>query len=143
MDNTILFKIIFLGIEGIISGVFLITGLYYLRRNQKEKKYTCKVYGKVVNNISRREKVNDTYRTYWYSLCEYTVGETKCARQTNIGTFQPRYEIGQTVTIYYNPDNCHESYIEGDNNSKMKAIVCFVLGIISLVFIYFSRKISF
>ena len=30
--------------------------------------------------------------------------------------------------MYYNPNNCHEAYIEGDNNSGIKAIVCFALG---------------
>ena len=138
-------NILFFILGGIITGSFFIMGFYYLIKTKKEKKYTCRVYGKVVNNIMREEKESDYdnhYRTkrYWYALCEYTVGTTKCARQTNIGTTRPKYEIGQTVTIYYNPNNCHESYIEGDNNSKTKAIVCFIIGIILIFFIYFIKK---
>ncbi len=66
------------------------------------------------------------------------VGETKCIRETNIGTLQPKYKIGETVIVYYNPNNCHESYIEGDNNSKAKAIVYFVLGTITSIILYFN-----
>lgn len=137
--------ILFFILGGIITGTFFVMGIYFLIKTKREKKYTCKVCGKVVNNIMREEKkldANNHYITkrYWYALCEYTVGTTKCARQTNIGTTHPKYEIGQTVTIYYNLNNCHESYIEGDNNSKTKAIVCFIIGIILILFIYFIKK---
>ncbi len=141
MDDILLFNILFLIFGGVITIVFFVTGFYYLIRAKKEKKYTCKVYGKVINNIMREERRFDAYehpitKRYWYSLCEYTVENTTCVRQTNIGTINnPKYEIGQTVTIYYNPNNCHESYIEGDNNSKTKAIVSLVLGIFSIIFL--------
>ena len=39
--------------------------------------------------------------------------------------------------MYYNPNNCHESYIDGDNNSGIKAIVCLVIGMITAILIYF------
>ena len=138
-------KIMFFAMGGIISGTFFIAGLYYLYKNKKEKKYTCKTFGKIISNIRRVEHTGSLsrgdYRSYvrWYSLCEYKVGETKCVRETNIGTSQPR-EIGKSVMVYYNPNNCHEAYIDGDNNSGIKAIVCFVLGIISAIFIYFILK---
>lgn len=133
-------------IGGVIFGAFFITGLYYLNRNKKEKQCTCKTYGKIINHIMHEERespASDDYRIrrYWHSLCEYTVGATKCVRETNIGTSQPRYEIGQIVTVYYNPNNCHEAYIEGDNNSNIKATLCFALGIIAIIFVYLARKI--
>lgn len=145
MDNTVL-KIMFLGIGGTIAVAFFIVGLYYLNKQKKEKRYSCKAYGKIINNIKREEKnfdVDDHYRTrvYWYALYEYTVGETKCIRETNIGTLQPKYEVGQNVTVYYNPDNCHEAYIDGDNNSQIKSAVCFALGITLSIFIYFIIKV--
>lgn len=138
-----LLKIMFWGIGGIIAGGFFVAGLYYLNKKRREKKCTCKTHGKIIKNIRCEEIVGADRlrdrRTYWYSLCEYTVGETKCVRETNIGTLQPR-EVGKIVTVYYNPNNCHESYIEGDNNSGIKAIVVLILGIISVIFIYFSIK---
>lgn len=145
MDDTILLKIMFLCMGGIFIGYSFITGLYYLVRKKKEKRCTCKTYGKIINNIRRTEHIgsrsNGNYRRYirWYSLCEYTVEETKCIRETNIGTLEPR-KVGQIVTVYYNPNNCHEAYIEGDNNSGIKAIVCFALGSILTIFIYFAVK---
>ncbi len=42
------------------------------------------------------------------------------------------------ATVYYNTNNCHESYIEGDNNSKIKTIVSFALGIIVSIFVYLA-----
>ena len=144
MDN--IEKIMF-GVIGIIITVsFFIIGVYYSIKMKKEKKYSSKVYGKIIDNsIIRKEKMTDgdgyTRTTrYYYALCEYIVGETKCIRETNIGTTQPKYKLGQTVTVYYNPNNCHESYIEGDNNSKIKAIVGFALGIVCSIFVYISMK---
>ena len=148
MDTTILLKIMFCTIGGIIAGAFFITALYYQIRQKKENKCTCKTFGKIISNIRREEydslPSNSEFKSYrrhirWYSLCEYTVGDTKCVKQTNIGTPQPR-EVGKIVTVYYNPNNCHESYIEGDNNSGFKAIVSLILGIISVAFIYLIIK---
>lgn len=139
MDNII--KIMFEIMGAIISGTFFIIGVYYLYKTKKEKKYSSKTYGKIIENIMEKECINynSPSRRYYYALCEYMVGETKCVRKTNIGTFQPKYKVGETVAVYYNPDNCHESYIEGDNNSKIKAIVCFILGIITSIFVYFIK----
>ena len=143
LDDTMLLKIMFWVIGGIISGAFWIAGLYYLNKKRIEKKCTCKTYGKIIMNIRRKETVGADRRrdrvVRWYSLCEYAVGEEKCVRETNIGTLQPR-EVGKNVMVFYNPDNCHESYIEGDNNSGIKAIVALILGIISVIFIYFIMK---
>jgi len=140
LEETIIFKFLFLGI-GVIIGGFLVAGVHNLIKNKKEKKYTCKTYGKVISNIRRDESIGSVrrgnYRNYvrWYSLCEYKVGNIKCVRETNIGTLQPR-EIGTIVTIHYNPDNCHEAYIEGDNNSGVKAIIALILAIALIFFIF-------
>ncbi len=145
MDDTILMKIMFGTMGAIITGAFFVTALFYLIRKKKENKCTCKTFGKIISNIRREEHTgshsNGNYRNYvrWYSLCEYTVGETKCVRETNIGTSQPR-EVGKIVTVHYNPNNCHESYIEGDNNSGIKAMVSLTLAVIVAIFMYFIIK---
>lgn len=143
MNDENLLKVIFFTLGTIIFLAYFIAVLYYLNKNKKGKKCTCKTYGKVISNVRRDElvgadRIRDC-RIRWYSLCEYTVGDTKCVRQTNIGTSQPR-KVGEIVTIYYNPDSCHESYIAGDNNSKIKAIVVLILGIIIVVFMSFIIK---
>ena len=134
-----LLKIMFWAMGGIMAVASFVAGLYYLNKRRIEKKCTCKTHGKIIMNIRREEKVGTDRlrdrRVYWYSVCEYTVGKAKCVRETNIGTFQPR-EVGEIVTVYYNPNNCHESYIHGDNNSGIKAIVALILGIILVIFIY-------
>lgn len=125
-------------IEIVITGSFFIMGLYYTYKTKKEKNYSGKTYGKIIDNIIKNDQIpNDDIirRRHYYALCEYMVGETKCVRETNIGTLQPKYKIGETVIVYYNPNNCHESYIEGDSNSKAKAIICFILGIIMVIFV--------
>lgn len=132
-----LIKIIFLGCLGIITVYSFVAVLYYLNRKKKEKKCTCKTYGKITNNI-RHEEIDAEWGPYtvWNSLYEYTVGDTKCVKKTHFKAVQPR-EVGKIVTVYYNPNNCHESYIEGDNNSSFYAIVSLFLGISLVIFIYF------
>lgn len=138
--------ILFLIIAVSVTVSFFIVGIYFLYKSNKEKQYTNKTYGKVINNVQHKTSEYDAdgklvTKLYWHSLCEYTVDNTKCVRETNIGTRTPKYEIGETVTIYYNPQNCHEAYIEGDNNSKTKSIICFIMGIFLIAFTYFAKKI--
>lgn len=70
--------------------------MYYTYKTKKEKKYSGKTYGNIINNVMKQERINydNSSRCYYYALCEYMVGKTKCVRKTNIGTFQPKYKRG-------------------------------------------------
>lgn len=143
MENTvliILINVMFLGIGGVSAGLLIIKGI---RNLNKRRKCTAKVYGKVINNIQKREQDGNDgdFRNYWYTLCEYKVGETKCVRETEYGTFEQKYEIGQIVEIYYNPKNCHESYIEGEPSPKVSGIIYIILGILAIIMACIFRNI--
>lgn len=133
MNYIILVFIFSIGI--IIAGIFFAIAYINFR---KSKKYTGKVYGKVINNIQikSRDETGENYnRYYWHALCEYYVEGEKCVRQTTSGSLFQKYEIGQSVEICYNPNNCHESYIVGDTDPKVMGKVLSILGVIVLIFI--------
>ena len=140
MEN-VLFYIVF----GVFGGTFTIMGYIILRKTRKQK-YNCtiKTYGKVVNNI--RHTITETstgggYKKvdYWHALFEYNVAEEKCVKESTLGgRRQPKYEIGQTVEIYYNPENPHDFYVVGDTYPSAFGIILISIGIIPISIVLFT-----
>lgn len=44
-----------------------------------------------------------------------------------------KYEIGQEIDIHYNPDNCDQYYVEGENTQKKLGIIFTIAGVIVLI----------
>ncbi len=141
MKMNSIVKILIEAIGIAISLVLFVSGLHFLIKSRQKKRYSSKTLGVITDNDIIRESTmpdNGSFTTkrYYYALCEYVVDGVRCVKETAIGTTQPKYKIGQAVTVYYNPNNCHEAYIEGDDNSRIKAVVCLILGIVVLIFVF-------
>lgn len=108
---------------------------FTLNRYKKEKKCTCKTRGEIIKNVSEYLLTDTGYK--WQSICEYYTDEgKKYVIRNSTSKYMPKYKTGQIVIVHYNPDNCYEAYIECDGNSKNKAIISFVLGIIVIIYLY-------
>ena len=143
MNSNEIMKLLFLTIGTIGIGSLFCCSLYFFYKKMQLKKYTATTSGKVISNVRRTEHTSNKRRNNhivkWYSLCQYYVGDTQCVRETTIGTFNPR-EVGTNVIVHYNPDNCHEAYIEGDDNSMAKSLVALIIGIFASIFLFFIIK---
>jgi len=138
----ILFYIVF----GVFGGIFTIMGYIILRKTRKQK-YNCtiKTYGKVVNNIKHTATETNATGAYenadsWHALFEYNVAGEKCVKESSLGTRYPKYEIGQTVEIYYNPENYHDFYVVGDTYPSNLGIILISIGIIIIGIVLFAIR---
>lgn len=111
--------------------VFFMVGIIGLIINKrKHDNCTEMVMGKVKNIVkqSRSENV-DSY----FPFFEYVVNGQTIVKESHYGTGKPRFEVGQEVVIYYNPEKIEDYYVEND---KAPGTISFVfIGIGMLAFI--------
>ncbi len=144
--NDIIFNITFGAFGGIFAITFFLMG-YKILRKAKKQKYNCTIrtYGKVVNNIKHTATETNATGAYenadsWHALFEYNVAGEKCVKESSLGTRYPKYEIGQTVEIYYNPENYHDFYVVGDTYPSNLGIILISIGIIIIGIVLFAIR---
>lgn len=134
MEDELIFIIIFSGAWSLIGIIFLIIGVAVLK-NKKRKQINCtsKIYGKVID-IVRHEtyKKNGIYSSSWYPVFEYNIGELKYIKESLYGRSQPKYAVGQSVEVYYNPEDHNEFYIKGETVQKTLGKVFTIVGIVAI-----------
>lgn len=140
MSNILMFVIMFSGICALIGVIFLVIGIVMINnRKKKERNCTSKTYGKVTNIVTHKNyNENSGYSTSWHPVIEYNVGELKFIKESQCGSSQPKYAIGQDVEVYYNPENYNEYYVAGDTLPKTLATIFTIVGICTITIAIFS-----
>ena len=116
---------------GFFGLIFFMVGIIGLITNKRRhNNCTEMVMGKVKNIVKRSEvERGDSYFPYF----EYVVNDQTIVKESHYGTSKPRFEVGQEVAIYYNPEKIEDYYVEDD---KAPRLISFVfVGIGMLVFI--------
>lgn len=135
MDG-LFFVIIFGGIFSLLGFVFLTVGILMLK-NKKKKELNCtsQTYAKVIDLIKRENNNNydGYYSTSWHPVIEYTIGTQKIVKESPYGNYKPKYEIGQDVELFYNPENYNEYYIKGDNILELVGTIFATVGVILIM----------
>lgn len=134
MNDTLIFVLMFSGIWTLVGIIFLLIGVI-MKNNMKKKELKCtfKTYGKVTDIVKRTHHDNDGgYSSSWHPIFEYNIGELKFIKEYSYGSSPSKYAIGQTVEIYYNPEDYHDFYIGGDTLPKTLAKVFTIIGIIAI-----------
>lgn len=131
MEQTSTFIWIFSGIWGFIGLVFFIIGFVMLRHKKKKELHcTARTYGRVTDIVSRQSHSSDGgYSTSWHPVFEYTIGSLTFVKEYSYGSSRPKFAIGQTVEVFYNPADPHEYYIGGDTLPKKFAVIFTSVGL--------------
>lgn len=95
--------------------------------------------GRVVDIIERREYVNEQDRVieeYYYPVVEFTAndGRRRTVQMTE-GSSAPSHEVGEDVTVLYNPDRPLEARIRSFGSSALMWILPGITGILGLAFL--------
>lgn len=95
--------------------------------------------GRVVDMIQRREYVNQQDRVvdeYYYPVVEYTSQDGKSHKvQLNEGSSSPEYEVGDDVTVLYNPEHPLDARIQSFGSSALMWILPGITGILGIAFL--------
>ena len=125
-------------IRVLLCSIFTVVGIYLIIREHSKKKNCTLITKGVVCRIDEVVRNNDNHTSTLYCpIFQYTVlGQTYEGISPYYSSFCS-FSLGQTIDIYYNPNNPKEFYTN-DNNHLIKMGYLFVIvGIISSILTYF------
>jgi hypothetical protein len=132
-EKTILW--VFTGVAMLMLLIaFVSSASAILKMNQEES-----AQGRVVEIIQRREYVNEQDRIvqdYYYPVVEYVSadGRRHTVHMTE-GSSAPSHEVGDEVTVLYNPEHPLEARINSFGSSALMWILPGITGILGLGFL--------
>ena len=132
-----------------VSGIITVAGIIIQIRAAIRKR-TCKsqASGTIVDVEKKISYDSDGERngstretTYYHPVYQYEAGGRTVKVASSFGTARAKYEIGQKVTVFYDPNNAENYYIAGSKAASnfgfifaSFGILCAVLGIAVYVF---------
>lgn len=129
-------------ILGVFSGVavlmlliaFISSASAILKMNREES-----APGRVVEIIERREYVNEQDRVvqdYYYPVVEYISGDGRSHTvHTTEGSSAPQHEVGDEVTVLYNPERPLDARIQSVGSYALMWVLPGITGILGLAFL--------
>ena len=130
--------LIFICVLFFVCGILFITVGIVTANQSKGLKRRCteETIGTVVDLICEQDINRDTdsdSTTYTYfPVIEYQAGDRTVSQKSNSGQYPAKYQVGDQVTICYNPDNVEEYIIKGDLTPKFLGLISLVLGSIAV-----------
>lgn len=116
----------------LIAGTASISNILKLGREESAP-------GRVVEVVERREYVNEQDRVveeYYYPVVEFVASDgRRRAVQMNEGSSSPQYEVGEDVTVLYEPEHPLEARIKSVGSSALMWILPGITGILGVAFL--------
>lgn len=108
-----LFFPLFSGIWCLVGVIFgLIGGFMLYHRRQKERTCTMYTSATVTDVVRRRHHSTNGYRsTYFHPVFSYYVGGQEIVTESHFGSSKPKFTVGQTVELFYDPDRPERYYV--------------------------------
>lgn len=126
---------IFSGVAAIMLFVAGISTLGAVSKINKEVSAT----GNVIDMIERREYVNEqdrVVREYYYPVIEYISNDGKSHTvQLTEGSQTPSYEIGDEVTVLYDPEHPLDARIDSFGSSALMWVLPGITGVLGSAFL--------
>ena len=111
------FFLIFPGIAfllGIIFGAIAIGMRHSALKKRRE--CTAQTVGRVSGCQKRTETDMDgCTATYWYPVFSYYANGAEYAKTSSIGRTRPKFQVGQSVNVFYDPSNPERYYVPAEN----------------------------
>lgn len=133
--DFIKFKILFCGVFSLVGLVFTIVGIcVYQNHTHKVEVCTYEVAGSVIDLEAKRSTNSDgDSTTAYYPVFRYEVGDLTYVKESNSGSSNPRYHIGESVVMLLNPNNYDEYLVKGDSSPIIFCLIFGGLGVVSLL----------
>jgi hypothetical protein len=132
--------------SGTICTIVRICAFY---RNKKVKEQCTSRTEAIVIDIviseSTRTSRNGFERTvyFYFPVIEFCANGRVMREKLCIGYSYKKYKVGETITIFYNPNKPTEYFIEGDKSKKFIGTVCIIVGVAHLFFGFLSYAVLF
>ncbi len=138
-QNAVSVERIILGIfTGVAVLMLLIAGISSLSSILKISREES-ASGRVVDMVVRREYVSEqdrVVREYSYPVVQFTASDGRLRSvQMTEGTLHPSYEIGDEVTVRYNPEHPLDARIQSPDSAASMWILPGITGILGICFL--------
>lgn len=122
----ILLVAVLLLIMGVVFGGFSI-GMKISAANKKNV-CTQKTWGTVTDIIKSEiaGNIGEAPMITWNPIFTYEANGQKISKRSNYGGAQQDFYLNQRVTVYYNPENPNEYYVQEEQVSKIQTIFLIV-----------------
>ena len=131
-------KVILWIFTGVAVLMLLIAGISSLSAISKISR-EASAPGLVVDMIERREYVNEqdrVVREYYYPVIEYVSNDGKGHTvQLTEGSQTPSYEIGDEVTVLYDPEHPLDARIDSFGSSALMWVLPGITGVLGIAFL--------
>ena len=119
------FSIALIGILFLAVGIFM-----YVRNDNLTKNCTEEVEATIVDMKQEFNSDGDSTAQYvYYPIVEYKVGEDTVRATMDSGSSTPAYNVGEKITILYNPNKTKQFIVKGDKSSNIMGYVFLGLGV--------------
>jgi hypothetical protein len=125
---------VFLGIAALMLVIALVSTVSTIRRLSRE----TSAPGQVVDMTVRQSYDSETKVTneYYYPVVEFTLPDGTPKRvQLSEGSWPPEYEIGQPVTVLYDPGKPLNARIRSGSSTMLQWILPGITGIVGVAFL--------
>ena len=138
VNGPVVEKIILAVFSGIAALMLLIAGIASVSNILKIGREASAI-GRVVEMIERREYVNQEDRVveeYYYPVVEFVASDgRRRSVQMSEGSSSPQYEVGDEVTVLYNPDHPLEARVKSFGSAALMWILPGITGILGVAFL--------
>jgi len=122
---ALIFPIIFIGL-----------GIWLLKQSKRRKNNLfIRTQGQVRDFARRLEHGSETQTYTTYPVIEFKAGEFTLLKEH---TTSRNYKIGDIVTVYYNPDNVNDYFLEGEQPLNIMGYIFIFTGILSAILLWFT-----
>jgi hypothetical protein len=126
---------VFTGVAMLMLLIALISSFSAISKMNKE----ASAPGRVVDMVKQREYVNEQDRVvqdYYYPVVEFTSADgRRHSAQMSEGSSSPSYEVGDDVTVRYDPDHPLDARIESFGSNALMWILPGITGILGICFL--------
>lgn len=137
---------VFTGVAALMLLIAAAASFFNVRKISREKSAD----GVVVDMIQKREYVSEqdgAYEEYYFPVVQFRGedGKTRRAQMTE-GSSVPSYEVGEEVTVLYDPEHPLDARIQSAESAILMWILPGVAGILGLAFagaVWMVRKFLF
>ena len=116
----------------IIVGIILIgVGVFfYVSHENLIKKCTVEAEAVVVDMKEELDTDSTSSMYIYYPIIEYTANDKNMKVTMKDGSSNPKYSVGDKLTILYNPDKENEYVIKGESSISIISIVFAGMGLL-------------
>jgi hypothetical protein len=86
-----------------------------------------------VSEVSSTDKDQTRYSYMYYPIFSYSVNGKKYENKSRIGTNRKRFQVGEMVTVFYNPSEPGQYYVAEDQAAKRGPYYFLGFGILIVI----------